>query len=157
MLNVILGAGAEPLRGWRSQHVVCLHFQTSPPAVEGIGAAGSRSRETSLEVATVVYRRDNAVPLRLSSMGDGETGSNQDTFGKNQLQNLAVSWVEGSKQEEHPSWLSGAGDGMSQAWSKRTSFHKVLSRQVHSPQGHIFFNPSLHQNKPHPWSVVKAF
>ena len=29
--------------------MVCLHFQISPPAVEGIGAAGSRSRETSLE------------------------------------------------------------------------------------------------------------
>lgn len=67
--------------------MICLHFQISPPAVEGMGAAGSRSRETSLEVATA----DDAGPLRLSSTGDGETGSTQDTFGKNQLQNLAVS------------------------------------------------------------------
>lgn len=71
--------------------MICLHFQISPPAVEGMGAAGSRSRETSLEVATVVYGGDDTGPLRLSSTGDGETGSTQDTFGKNQLQNLAVS------------------------------------------------------------------
>lgn len=97
MLNVILGAGGATAWGrggvgtGRSQHVICLHFQTSPPAAEGMGTAGSRSRETSLEVATMVYGTDNAAPLRLSSTGDGETGSNQDTFGKNQLQNLAVS------------------------------------------------------------------
>lgn len=154
MLNVILGAGGAAAAAQVKEPAGDLFtFSDIPSSCWGDGS--SREQEQRNQFRGCYSGRCRST----EALQHGRWGNRLHSgyLWEKSATELSSELSGGSKQEEHPSWLSGAGDGMSQAWSKGTSFHRVLSRQVHSPQGHIFLNPSLHHNNLLPWSVVKAF